>query len=253
MRKNEGIRRRLAPHVEGDRRRIGLLHGLLLSLPGSPVLYYGDEIGMGDECLLQDRDGVRTPMQWEQGPGAGFSTAEPGDFYLPTVTDPAYSPDALNVASQRADPGSLLLWIRDLLAVRRRHPEMGVGAFEVLEHGNDAVFAFMRSAADASTLVVANFTDSDQQIRVGAATGRASGTDLMTGEAIDPSPDSPWGPMSSAGSVSNDWAVGPLWSECRRRRARRHFDVAAATEGPICGSPSSGGPGWSRHHPGHPG
>ncbi|MBU1493541.1 MAG: maltose alpha-D-glucosyltransferase [Actinobacteria bacterium] len=185
MRKNEGIRRRLAPLVDGDRRRIELLHGLLLSLPGSPVMYYGDEIGMGDEYLLHDRDGVRTPMQWESGPGAGFSSAPPDRFYLPIVTDPAHSPAAVNVASQRDDPRSLLHWVKNLLVVRRLHPEMGVGTFEVLDPGNDAVFAFLRSAPGATTLVLANFTAADQTGTLdGVRSGAASWVDLVTGEAV---------------------------------------------------------------------
>ncbi|MCB2223757.1 MAG: maltose alpha-D-glucosyltransferase [Actinobacteria bacterium] len=171
MRKNEGIRRRLAPLVGNDRRRIELLHALLLALPGSPVLYYGDEIGMGDEYLLHDRDGVRTPMQWEAGRHAGFSAADPASFYLPTVTDPAYAPDAVNVASQRDDPASLLQWVRGMLMERRRRPEMGVGAFEVLRHGNDAVFAFTRTLGERRTLVLANFSDAPQSVSLGADGG----------------------------------------------------------------------------------
>jgi maltose alpha-D-glucosyltransferase/alpha-amylase len=184
MRKNDGIRRRLAPLVEGDRRRIELLHGLLLALPGSPVLYYGDEIGMGDEYLLHDRDGVRTPMQWDSGPGAGFSTADPGDFYLPTVTDPAYSPDELNVAAQQDNPESLLCWLRDLIAVRRTRPEMGDGTFEVIEPGNEAVFAFLREADDHSTLVLANFSADPQSAEVGDAIANRTLTDLVSGSPV---------------------------------------------------------------------
>ena len=195
MRKNEGIRRRLAPLVDGDRRRIELLHGLLLSLPGSPVMYYGDEIGMGDEYLLQDRDGVRTPMQWEAGPGAGFSTVTPTEFYLPTVSDPAYSPDAINVDGQRDDPGSLLRWLRDLLAVRRLHPEMGVGTFDVLEHGNDAVFAFVRALGNTSTLVVANFTGEDQRLDLDRrGPGGSPRADLLTDESFEGVPNLRLGP-----------------------------------------------------------
>jgi len=187
MRKNDGIRRRLAPLVDGDRRRIELLHGLLLSLPGSPVLYYGDEIGMGDEYLLHDRDGVRTPMQWEPGPDAGFSTADPAAFYLPVVTDPAYSPYVVNAAVQRDDPGSLLSWLRDLIALRRSRPEMGTGTFDVIEHGNQAVLAFVRSGTESSTLVLANFTDHEQTIEIEGVpldTDLATGGDIGTGSAV---------------------------------------------------------------------
>jgi maltose alpha-D-glucosyltransferase/alpha-amylase len=183
MRKNEGIRRRLAPLLEGDRRRIELLHLLLLTLPGSPVLYYGDEIGMGDEYLLHDRDGVRTPMQWEAGPSAGFSDADPAGFYLPLVTDPEYGPDMVNVAAQRRDPDSLLQWVRRLLLIRRRHPEMAVGSFDVIGHGNDSVLAFRRSSDDDLSLVLANFSGTTQAVTIpdNAFTGPAL-VDAFTGE-----------------------------------------------------------------------
>jgi maltose alpha-D-glucosyltransferase/alpha-amylase len=194
MRKNEGIRRRLAPLVDGDRRRIELLHGLLLSLPGSPVMYYGDEIGMGDEYLLQDRDGVRTPMQWEAEPGAGFSHAPPETFHLPPVTDPSYAPSVVNVAGQRGDPGSLLLWVQQMLTLRREHPEMALGTFSALEHGNDAVLAFIRSTGDASTLVLANFTDAEQSVEIDGVIGDSPHTDLITDHAVEVDPILTLGP-----------------------------------------------------------
>jgi maltose alpha-D-glucosyltransferase/alpha-amylase len=166
MRLNQGIRGRLAPLVEGDRRRIELLHGLLFSLPGSPVMYYGDEIGMGDEYLFANRDGVRTPMQWSPERGAGFSTADLADFYLPPVSDPLFSPAVVNVADQRDDPGSLLGWVRNMLEMRRAHPEMALGTFEILDHDNDAVFVFLREFGERATLVLANFTDEAQAVRL---------------------------------------------------------------------------------------
>ncbi len=129
MRKNLGIRRRLAPLLDGDRRKIELMHGLLLSLPGSPILYYGDEIGMGDEYLLDDRDGVRTPMQWDGSANAGFSSA--GELYLPVVTADGYRPESVNVADQQADDESLLHWLRRLLdgaASRPRSRHRGLPA-----------------------------------------------------------------------------------------------------------------------------
>jgi maltose alpha-D-glucosyltransferase/alpha-amylase len=183
MRKNEGIRRRLAPLVEDDRRRIELLHSLLLSLPGSPVLYYGDEIGMGDEYLLDDRDGVRTPMQWEPGPTGGFSSAEPEDLYLPVVSDPEHSPAALNVQDQRGDPGSLLRWLRDMILLRRQRPEMGYGSFEIIEHGNDAVLVFRRTGSATATLVLANFSAETQPVSLPSATGTVTGN-LITGDRV---------------------------------------------------------------------
>ncbi len=156
MKLNLGIRRRLAPLVDGDRARIELLHGLLLSLPGSPILYYGDELGMGDEVLLPDRDGVRTPMQWDDSLNAGFSDVNPGGLYLPVVTQAGYTPEEVNVAAQRADERSLLHWVRELLAVRSRYPAFGTGTFVQVETSDPAVFAFTRQADDP-LLVVANF------------------------------------------------------------------------------------------------
>ncbi|WP_460768648.1 maltose alpha-D-glucosyltransferase [Mariniluteicoccus flavus] len=145
MKCNIGIRRRLAPLVDGDIKRIHLLHALLLALPGSPVLYYGDEIGMGDNIWLHDRDGVRTPMQWSDVDGAGFSEGDEDSFYLPLVQDPAYGKSAVNVEAQMMDPGSLLLWLRAILVIRRNHPVFGLGTFEDLGGDNDAVFSFLRS------------------------------------------------------------------------------------------------------------
>jgi len=159
MRKNLGIRRRLAPLVDGDRRRIELLYGLLLSLPGSPILYYGDEIGMGDMYELEDRDGVRTPMQWDATAGAGFSPASPKDLYLPVVSAPGYTPAEVNVAAQREDAGSLLQWVRSMLELRRAHAVFGIGDFEPVSAEHSALFAFKRSDATSSVLVIANMSD----------------------------------------------------------------------------------------------
>ena len=159
MRKNLGIRRRLAPLVDNDRRRIELLYGLLLSLPGSPILYYGDEIGMGDMYQLEDRDGVRTPMQWDGSPGAGFSNADPASLYLPVVTADGYTPEDVNVANQRTDEASLLNWVRSTLSLRSRHPVFGVGTFEPISAEHNAVFAFRREDDAEEILVVANMSD----------------------------------------------------------------------------------------------
>jgi maltose alpha-D-glucosyltransferase/alpha-amylase len=159
MRKNLGIRRRLAPLLGGDRRRIELLTGLLLSLPGSPTLYYGDEIAMGDAYLLDDRDGVRTPMQWDSSQNAGFSAAGSEDLYLPLVTAAGYSPTETNVAMQRDDPASLLNWLRALLQLRREHPVLGTGSFHHVPASEAAVFSFERIGAEERILVVANMSD----------------------------------------------------------------------------------------------
>jgi maltose alpha-D-glucosyltransferase/alpha-amylase len=159
MRKNLGIRRRLAPLLDGDRRRIELLQSLLLSLPGSPFLYYGDEIGMGDEYLLEDRDGVRTPMQWDDSPCAGFSPADPDDLYLPLVSVPEYAPATVNVAAARSDESSLLNRIRRLIAIRSAHPAFGLGDYVAITADNPAAMAFLRRAAGEQILVVANFSE----------------------------------------------------------------------------------------------
>jgi maltose alpha-D-glucosyltransferase/alpha-amylase len=159
MRKNIGIRRRLAPLLGGDRRKIKLLNVLLLSLPGSPFLYYGDEIGMGDEHRLEDRDGVRTPMQWDDSPSAGFSSADPVDLYLPTVSSLEYSPAAVNVTAQSNDPDSLLLWMREMLMIRSDSPVLSEGAFQIIRVSDPAVLSFERTDSGTTLLVVASFSD----------------------------------------------------------------------------------------------
>ena len=141
---NLGIRRRLAPLLERDRRRIELMNGLLLSMPGTPVIYYGDEIGMGDNIFLGDRDGVRTPMQWSMDRNGGFSRADPAKMVLPPIMDANYGYQAVNVEAQAADPHSLLNWTRRMLAVRRRHKAFGRGTQTFLYPGNRKVLAFLR-------------------------------------------------------------------------------------------------------------
>ncbi|MGI9585110.1 MAG: maltose alpha-D-glucosyltransferase [Acidimicrobiia bacterium] len=155
MRKNIGIRRRLAPLLANDMRRIELLNAVLMSLPGTPVVYYGDEIGMGDTVALEDRDGVRTPMQWEPTRSAGWSDANPQDFYLPVVDSPSYAPAKVNVADQSDDPSSLLSFMKTLIAVRGEIGEMGTAPFHALATGHAGVLGFARG--DVS--VAANFTD----------------------------------------------------------------------------------------------
>ncbi len=148
MKLNLGIRRRLAPLVDNDRRVMELFHALLFSLPGSPILYYGDEIGMGDNVFLGDRDGVRTPMQWAPDRNAGFSRADWAQLYSAPIMDPVYGFQALNVEAELRDPSSLLHWIQRMLAVRKRHPLFGVGSFEVLSAENPSVMAFIRELGD---------------------------------------------------------------------------------------------------------
>ncbi len=146
---NLGIRRRLAPLLEGDQGRLRLLNALLLSLPGSPCLYYGDEIGMGDNIWRADRDGVRLPMQWSLDRNGGFSRADPGRLYLPANTGWVYGYQAVNVERQLAESDSLLQWTRQMLAVRKQHPALSLGTFTELPCPNPAVFAFLREYTDA--------------------------------------------------------------------------------------------------------
>ena len=155
---NLGIRRRLAPLLGNDRRRIELLNALLCSLPGTPVIYYGDEIGMGDNVYLGDRNGVRTPMQWSADRNAGFSGAHPQRLYLPLIVDHEFHHEAVHVEAQQQNPHSLLNWTRRLLALRRRHPSFGLGDLEILHPTNHAVLAFVRCHEDERLLVVANLS-----------------------------------------------------------------------------------------------
>lgn len=192
QRSNLGIRRRLAPLLNDDRQAIELLHGLLFSLPGSPVLYYGDEIGMGDDVGLPDRDGLRTPMQWEPMPGGGVSTAGPGQAAPPANIDPRFGPEARNVVDQRTVPGSLLNWIRGMLETRRRHPEMGLGSFALLDSGDPAVLAFLRRYQEKATVVFANFAQGPRSVRLDRDhVGSRATVDAVTGERLaDLHPDS---------------------------------------------------------------
>ncbi len=146
MRKNLGIRRRLAPLVDNDRRVAELLHALLLSLPGSPVLYYGDEIGMGDNIYLGDRDGVRTPMQWTPDRNGGFSRADFAQLFLPPLMDPVYGFAAVNVEAGIRDPSSMLHWLQRMLSIRRQYPVFATGELEVLPADNPSVLAYVRTS-----------------------------------------------------------------------------------------------------------
>ncbi len=144
MKANIGIRRRLAALLDNDRNQLELFTALLLSLPGSPVMYYGDEIGMGDNIWLGDRDGVRTPMQWTPDRNGGFSSSDPQRLYLPPVMDPIYGYQSLNVEAQQRSPQSLLHWTRRMIEIRKRHPVFGMGAYEELTSSNPSVLAFVR-------------------------------------------------------------------------------------------------------------
>jgi maltose alpha-D-glucosyltransferase / alpha-amylase len=152
MRSNIGIRRRLAPLLDNSRAELELAHAILFSLPGSPFLYYGDEIGMGDNIWLPDRDSSRTPMQWTPDRNAGFSTADPGKLYLPVVQSLVYHFNQINVESQLAQSRSLLHWIRNVIYVRKAHPAFGLGSLRVIETNHESVLAFVRSYPGSGTM-----------------------------------------------------------------------------------------------------
>ncbi len=163
---NLGIRRRLAPLLGNDRRRIELMNGLLFSLPGTPVLYYGDEIGMGDNIYLGDRNGVRTPMQWTADRNAGFSRANPQKLYLPPIIDPDFSYETVNVETQLNNTNSLLWWMKRLIALRKRFKAFGRGTLEFLHPANPKVLAFIRRFEDERILVVANLSRHAQYVEL---------------------------------------------------------------------------------------
>ncbi|WP_425349923.1 maltose alpha-D-glucosyltransferase [Neorhizobium galegae] len=166
---NLGIRRRLAPLMERDRRRIELMNALLLSMPGTPVLYYGDEIGMGDNIYLGDRDGVRTPMQWSPDRNGGFSKADPARLVLPPVMDPLYGYEAVNVEAQGADAHSLLNWTRRMLALRNKHSAFGRGSLKFLSPGNRKILAYLREYNGDTILCVANLSRLPQAVELDLA------------------------------------------------------------------------------------
>jgi len=163
---NLGIRRRLAPLMQNDRRKIELMNSMLMSMPGTPILYYGDELGMGDNYYLGDRDGVRTPMQWSPDLNAGFSRANPQQLYLPVILDPIYGYQAINVERQASDPSSLLNWMRKLIAVRKQHPAFGRGTFRMLYPRNRKILAYIRQHEDDVILCVANLSRAAQAVEL---------------------------------------------------------------------------------------
>ena len=166
MRLNLGIRRRLAPLLDNDRRRIELMHGILMSLPGTPNIYYGDEIGMGDNIKLGDRNGVRTPMQWSGGWNGGFSAAEPEKLYAPLIQDPVYGYPAVNVVSQKKTEHSLLNWIARIIAVRKTTSVFGAGSIEFLYPANHRILAYVRQLENETILVVNNLSNAAQAVEL---------------------------------------------------------------------------------------
>ena len=166
---NLGIRRRLAPLMENDLDRIKLMNSLLLSMPGSPILYYGDEIGMGDNFFIGDRNGVRTPMQWSPDRNAGFSRADPQRLYLPPIMDAVYGYPSRNVEAQSRDPSSLLSWTKRMLAVRKTSQAFGRGTRRFLKPGNRKILAYLREIGDDTILCVANLSRSAQPVELNLA------------------------------------------------------------------------------------
>jgi maltose alpha-D-glucosyltransferase/alpha-amylase len=169
MRLNLGIRRRLAPLLDNDRARIELANSLLFTLPGSPVIYYGDEIGMGDNIWLEDRGGVRTPMQWSAAPNAGFSNADPGALTCPVIDGETYGYRQVNAQAQRADPGSLLNKMREMIRIRQAYPAFGRGEIRFLEPAKRAVLAYLRIHEGQTILCVNNLSSSPQVVELDLA------------------------------------------------------------------------------------
>jgi maltose alpha-D-glucosyltransferase/alpha-amylase len=163
---NLGIRRRLAPLFDNDRRKIELMNGLLFSLPGTPIIYYGDEIGMGDNIYLGDRNGVRTPMQWSGGWTAGFSSADPERLFSPLVSNAVYGHQAINVQAQRRSEHSLLSWMKRIIKVRKSTRVFGRGSVELLDPANHRVLAYIRQLGEERVLVVNNLSNSAQAVEL---------------------------------------------------------------------------------------
>ena len=190
---NLGIRRRLAPLLENDRRKIELMKCLLFSMPGTPVLYYGDEVGMGDNIYLGDRDGVRTPMQWSPDRNGGFSRADPARLFLPTVQDPIYGFDAVNVEAHARIPGSLLNWTRRMIAIRRNQRALGRGALRFLYPANRKVLAYLREFEGDRVLCVANMSRAPQAVMLDLSELKGSTpVELTGGSAFPPIGDLPY-------------------------------------------------------------
>jgi maltose alpha-D-glucosyltransferase/alpha-amylase len=186
MRLNLGIRRRLAPMMDNDRRRIQLLNLLLMSLPGTPVLYYGDEIGMGDNVYLGDRNGVRTPMQWNGGWNGGFSGADPERLYSPLISNPVFGYQAINVEAQKRSPHSLLYWMKRLIEVRKSSRVFSRGTIEFLQPSNHRVLAYVRQLGTEKVLAVNNLSSSAQAVELNLRNYKGSIPVEMVGRNLFP-------------------------------------------------------------------
>ncbi|HUG05194.1 MAG TPA: maltose alpha-D-glucosyltransferase [Candidatus Limnocylindria bacterium] len=237
---NLGIRRRLAPLLGNNRRRIELMNGLLFSLPGTPFIYYGDEIGMGDNIFLGDRDGVRAPMQWSGDRNAGFSRANRQRLFLPVIVDPEYHYEAVNVEAQLGNPQSLLWWMRRFIALRRRHPAFGRGSLEFLHPENRKVLAFVRRTEDERILVVANLSRFAQPVSLDLAAFRGTVPVELFGQtpfpAVDDAPyrltlgphsfywfvlEEPAAPAAAVAIRRRSVELGQRWQDALSPRARR--------------------------------
>ncbi len=172
MRLNMGIRRRLAPLLENDPRRIRLAHSILLTLIGSPTLYYGDEIGMGDNIWLDDRNGVRTPMQWDASPNAGFSTAPAEKLYAPVIADETYGFQRINADAQQKDPASFYNWLKRVIRIRRQYPAFGSGTLRLLDCPNGAILAYLRQTDQQTLLSINNLSAQPQTFTLAELQGR---------------------------------------------------------------------------------
>ncbi len=184
---NLGIRRRLAPLLDNDRRKIELMNALLLSMPGTPVIYYGDELGMGDNYYLGDRDGVRTPMQWSDDRNGGFSRADPQRLYLPPIMDPIFGYQAINVEAQQRDPSSLLNWMKRIISVRKHHHAFGRGELTFLYPHNRKILAYLREHEGESLLCIFNLARSAQAVELDLSAHRSTVPVELTGNSAFPS------------------------------------------------------------------
>ena len=223
MRINLGIRRRLCPLLGNNRRAIELLNALLFSLKGTPVLYYGDEIGMGDNIYLGDRNGVRTPMQWSGDRNAGFSHANPQRLYLPVITDPEYHYESVNVEAQQANPSSLLWWMKRLIGVRKRYQAFGRGNLEFLYPDNRKVLAFVREYNDERILVVANLSRFSQYVELDLSRFQNMAVVEVFGHS----------PFPNVGGEPYKLGIGPhgfFWFSIEPARAPANFAPAAPLE-----------------------
>jgi maltose alpha-D-glucosyltransferase/alpha-amylase len=247
MRLNVGIRRRLAPLMNNDGDKIKLMNSMLLSMPGSPIIYYGDELGMGDNVFLGDRNGVRTPMQWSPDRNAGFSRADPQRLYLPPIMDPVYGYEAVNVEAQSRDPSSHLNWMRRILSIRKGRKAFGRGRLEFLRPGNRNVLAYVREYENESLLCVFNLARSAQPVELDLRRYRGRiPVELMGGTPFPPIGDLPY--LLTLPAHGFYWfdlatekdAQAPAWHEQHLPREEapwlvlfaglESFDVGAVTE-----------------------